>query len=151
MELSAAFDSGQVIVADREGEVVSVTGNEIIIREKDGGMRKYPLLKYQRSNQSTCVDQRPAVVKGQVVEKGEILADSSSTDAGELALGQNAVVAFLSWEGGNFEDAILVSERMVQDDRFTSVHVEKHELESRDTKLGAEEITRDIPNVSEKI
>ncbi|MBT7073523.1 MAG: DNA-directed RNA polymerase subunit beta, partial [Anaerolineae bacterium] len=149
MERSAASDSGQVIRAVREGEISSVTGNKIIIREADGKKREYPLMKYQRSNQSTCVDQRPAVKKGQVVTEGDILADSSSTDAGELALGQNAVVAFLSWEGGNFEDAILVSERMVQDDRFTSVHVEKHELEARDTKLGAEEITRDIPNVGD--
>ncbi len=150
MEKSAASDSGQVIRAERDGEISSVTGSKIIIRESDGKKREYPMMKYQRSNQSTCVDQRPAVTKGQVVNKGEILADSSSTDAGELALGQNAVVAFLSWEGGNFEDAILVSERMVQDDRFTSVHVEKHELEARDTKLGAEEITRDIPNVGDE-
>ena len=150
MEYSAAFDSGQVIVAERAGEVISVTGSQIIIREKNGETRKYRMQKYQRSNQSTCVDQRPAVIKGQIVEKGDIIADSSSTDAGELALGQNAVVAFLSWEGGNFEDAILVSERMVQDDRFTSVHVEKHEIEARDTKLGAEEITRDIPNVGDE-
>ncbi|MBT3189700.1 MAG: DNA-directed RNA polymerase subunit beta [Anaerolineae bacterium] len=150
MEYSAAFDSGQVIIAERDGEVTSVTGNQIVIREKNGEVHKYPMQKYQRSNQSTCVDQRPSVIKGQIVEKGNIIADSSSTDAGELALGQNAVVAFLSWEGGNFEDAILVSERMVQDDRFTSVHVEKHEVEARDTKLGAEEITRDIPNVGEE-
>jgi len=150
MEYSAAFDSGQVIIAERDGEVTSVTGSQVIIREKNGEVRNYPMQKYQRSNQSTCVDQRPSVIKGQIVEKGDIIADSSSTDAGELALGQNAVVAFLSWEGGNFEDAILVSERMVQDDRFTSVHVEKHEVEARDTKLGAEEITRDIPNVGEE-
>ena len=150
MEYSAAFDSGQVIIAEREGEVVSVTGSQIVIREKNGETRQYKMQKYQRSNQSTCVDQRPAVIKGQIVEKDDIIADSSSTDAGELALGQNAVVAFLSWEGGNFEDAILVSERMVQDDRFTSVHVDKHEVESRDTKLGSEEITRDIPNVGEE-
>ncbi len=149
MEYSAAFDSGQVIVAEQAGEVVSVTGRQIVIREKNGERRTYRLQKYQRSNQSTCVDQRPAVTKGQIVKKGEIIVDSSSTDGGELALGQNAVVAFLSWEGGNFEDAILVSERMVQDDRFTSVHVEKHEVEARDTKLGAEEITRDIPNVGD--
>ncbi len=149
MEFSAASDSGQVIIAERDGEVASVTGRKIILREQDGSLRSYQLQKYQRSNQSTCIDQRPAVIKGQVIKKGDIIADSSSTDAGELALGQNAVVAFLSWEGGNFEDAILVSERMVQDDRFTSVHVEKHEVEARDTKLGAEEITRDIPNVGE--
>jgi DNA-directed RNA polymerase subunit beta len=127
-----------------------VTGKEIILRENaGGGLRTYLLRKYQRSNQSTCIDQRPAVVKGQIVKKGDIIADSSSTDGGELALGQNVVVTFLSWEGGNFEDAILISERLVQDDRFTSVHIEKYEVEARDTKLGPEEITRDIPNVGE--
>ncbi|TRO55110.1 DNA-directed RNA polymerase subunit beta [Candidatus Bathyarchaeota archaeon] len=148
MEYHAALDSGQVIVAEADGEVTSVTGSSIVIREKDG-LRTYQLRKYQRSNQSTCIDQRPAVVKGQIVKKGDIIADSSSTESGELALGQNCVVAFLSWEGGNFEDAILISERMVQEDRFTSVHIEKYEVEARDTKLGPEEITRDIPNVGE--
>jgi DNA-directed RNA polymerase subunit beta len=148
MEYHAALDSGQVIVAEADGEVTSVTGKAIVVREKDG-LRTYPLRKYQRSNQSTCIDQRPAVVKGQIVKKGDIIADSSSTDSGELALGQNAVVAFISWEGGNFEDAILISERLVQEDRFTSVHIEKYEVEARDTKLGPEEITRDIPNVGE--
>ena len=148
MEYHAAFDSGQVIVAEADGEVTSVTGSSIVIREKDG-LRTYQLRKYQRSNQSTCIDQRPAVVKGQIVKAGDIIADSSSTDSGELALGQNPVVAFLSWEGGNFEDAILLSERLVQEDRFTSVHIEKYEVEARDTKLGPEEITRDIPNVGE--
>ncbi len=112
-------------------------------------MRTYNLRKYQRSNQSTCIDQRPAVLKGQRVAPGTIIANSSSTDGGELALGQNVTVAFVSWEGGNFEDAILISERLVQDDRFTSVHIEKYEVEARDTKLGPEEITRDIPNVGE--
>ena len=148
MEYHAAFDSGQVIVAESDGEVTSVTGSEIVIREKDG-LRTYQLRKYQRSNQSTCIDQRPAVVKGQIVKAGDIIADSSSTESGELALGQNVVVAFISWEGGNFEDAILISERLVQEDRFTSVHIEKYEVEARDTKLGPEEITRDIPNVGE--
>jgi len=148
MEYHAAVDSGQVIVAEADGEVTSVTGSSIVIREKDG-LHPYPLRKYQRSNQSTCIDQRPAVVKGQIVKAGDIIADSSSTESGELALGQNAVVAFLSWEGGNFEDAILISERLVQEDRFTSVHIEKYEVEARDTKLGPEEITRDIPNVGE--
>ena len=105
--------------------------------------------KYQRSNQSTCIDQRPAVVKGQLVKRGDVIADSSSTEGGELALGQNVVVAFISWEGGNFEDAILISERLVQKDQFTSVHIEKYEVESRDTRLGPEEITRDIPNVGD--
>jgi DNA-directed RNA polymerase subunit beta len=148
MEYHAALDSGQVIVAEADGEVTSVTGSSIVIREKDG-LKPYQLRKYQRSNQSTCIDQRPAVVKGQIVKKGDIIADSSSTESGELALGQNVVVAFISWEGGNFEDAILISERLVQEDRFTSVHIEKYEVEARDTKLGPEEITRDIPNVGE--
>ncbi len=148
MEYHAALDSGQVVVAEADGEVTSVTGNTIIVKERGGG-RTYQLRKYQRSNQSTCIDQRPAVVKGQKIKKGDIIADSSSTESGQLALGQNVVVAFLSWEGGNFEDAILISERLVQEDRFTSVHIEKYEVEARDTKLGPEEITRDIPNVGE--
>jgi DNA-directed RNA polymerase subunit beta len=149
MEYFAAFDSGQVVVADDDGEVISVTGKEIALRHNDGSLQTYSLRKYHRSNQSTCIDQRPAIVKGQIVKKGDIIADSSSTDGGELALGQNVVVTFLSWEGGNFEDAILISERLVQEDRFTSVHIEKYEVEARDTKLGPEEITRDIPNVGE--
>jgi DNA-directed RNA polymerase subunit beta len=149
MERHAALDSGQVVVAEEDGEVVSVTGSTITVREKGNRLHVYQLRKYQRSNQSTCIDQRPSVVKGQIIRKGDIIADSSSTDSGELALGQNVVVAFLSWEGGNFEDAILISERLVQEDRFTSVHIEKYEVEARDTKLGPEEITRDIPNVGE--
>jgi DNA-directed RNA polymerase subunit beta len=148
MEAFAARDSGQVLVAEEDGEVISVTGRQVILRT-GAGLRTYTLRKYQRSNQSTCIDQRPAVVKGQMVHKGDVLADSSSTVNGHLALGQNVVVAFLSWEGGNFEDAILISERLVQDDKFTSVHIEKYEVEARDTKLGPEEITRDIPNVGE--
>ncbi len=149
MEGHAALDSGQVVVAEADGEVVSVTGSSITVKEKRSGNRVYQLRKYQRSNQSTCIDQRPSVVKGQVIKKGDIIADSSSTDNGKIALGQNVVVAFLSWEGGNFEDAILLSERLVQEDRFTSVHIEKYEVEARDTKLGPEEITRDIPNVGD--
>jgi DNA-directed RNA polymerase subunit beta len=148
MEYHAALDSGQVVVAEADGEITSVTGNTITVKER-GGAHTYQLRKYQRSNQSTCIDQRPAVVKGQRIKKGDIIADSSSTESGQLALGQNVVVAFLSWEGGNFEDAILISERLVQEDRFTSVHIEKYEVEARDTKLGPEEITRDIPNVGE--
>ncbi len=135
MESFAALYSGQVLVAEEEGDVVSVTGKQIVVRG-ESGLRTYNLRKYQRSNQSTCTDQRPAVVKGQHVHKQDVLADSSSTVGGNLALGQNVVVAFLSWEGGNFEDAILISERLVQDDRFTSVHIEKYEVEARDTKLG---------------
>ncbi len=148
MEYSAAVDSGQVVIAQDDGEVVSVTGGRIVVRHKDGE-RVYPMRKYQRSNQSTCVDQRPSVTKGQIVKKGDVIADSSSTVDGNLALGQNALVAFLSWEGANYEDAIVISERLVQDDMFTSVHVEKYEVEARDTRLGPEEITRDIPNVGE--
>jgi DNA-directed RNA polymerase subunit beta len=150
MEYHAAVDSGQVVLAEEDGEVVSVTGRSVTLRYPDGDQRVYHLRKYQRSNQSTCIDQRPAVVKGQRVHSGDVIADSSSTETGELALGQNVMVAFISWEGGNFEDAILISERLVQDDRFTSVHIEKYEVESRDTRLGPEEITRDIPNVGDE-
>jgi DNA-directed RNA polymerase subunit beta len=149
MERQAAVDSGQVILADVEGEVESVTGRQIVVRA--GRERRiYKLRKYNRSNQSTCIDQRPAVIKGQRVHKLDVIADSSSTASGELALGQNVLCAFISWEGGDFEDAILISERLVQNDRFTSVHIEKHEVEARDTKLGPEEITYDIPNVGDE-
>ena len=150
MEYYAALDSGQVVVADEDGQVLSVTGKQIIVKQSTGNTRTYNLRKYQRSNQSTCIDQRPAVTKGQRIHKGDIIANSSSTNGGHIALGQNVVVAFVSWEGGNFEDAILISERLVQDDKFTSVHIEKYEVEARDTKLGPEEITRDIPNVGEE-
>jgi DNA-directed RNA polymerase subunit beta len=150
MERHAALDSGQVVIADADGDVVSVTGSTIVIKEKKGEQHTYHLRKYQRSNQSTCIDQRPAVEKGEVVHAGDIIADSSSTESGELALGQNVTVAFMSWEGANYEDAIVISERLVQEDRFTSVHIEKYEVEARDTKLGPEEITRDIPNVGEE-
>ena len=129
--------------------MISVTGKSITVHNKDNTVRTYNLRKYQRSNQSTCIDQRPAVTKGQRVHKGDIIADSSSTNQGHLALGQNVVVAFVSWEGDNFEDAILISERLVEKDAFTSIHIEKYEVEARDTKLGPEEITRDIPNVGE--
>ena len=149
MEEQAASDSGQVVAAVEDGEVISVTGRSILI-QSGKGRRTYPLRKYNRSNQSTCIDQHPIVVKGQRVKKGQVIADSSSTVNGELALGQNILVAFLSWEGGNYEDAILVSERLVREDYFTSIHIEKHEVDSRETKLGPEEITRDIPNVGEE-
>ncbi|MFN2136142.1 MAG: DNA-directed RNA polymerase subunit beta, partial [Candidatus Promineifilaceae bacterium] len=148
MELMAARNSGQVVQADVDGEVVSVTGDKVVVQAADD-LHTYRLRKYNRSNQSTCIDQRPVVEKGQRVSVGDVLADSSSTSGGELALGQDVLVAFLSWEGGNYEDAILVSENLVRQDLFTSVHIEKHEVEARDTKLGPEEITYDIPNVSE--
>jgi len=149
VEWRAALDSGHVVLAEDDGEVVSITGDKIVMRHADR-LRTYSLRKYQRSNQSTCIDQRPVVHKGQWMRKGQVLADSSSTEGGELALGHNVVCAFMSWEGGNFEDAILISERLVHEDKFTSIHIEKHEAQARDTKLGPEEITRDIPNVGDE-
>jgi DNA-directed RNA polymerase subunit beta len=149
MEYQAAVDSGQVIIASESGEVISATSKRINLRGDSGQEYTYELRKFNRSNQSTCIDQRVIVNKGMRVEAGQVLADSSSTDMGELALGQNVFIAFLSWEGGNYEDAILISEELVREDKFTSIHIEKHEIEARDTKLGPEEITRDIPNVGE--
>ena len=149
MEYQAARDSGQVVVSELAGTVLNATGHEIVIREEDGAERVYPLRKFQRSNQGTCINQRPAVTAGQVVGPNEVIADSSSTDNGELALGQNVLCAFMAWEGGNYEDAILIADRVVREDVFTSIHMEKHEVDARDTKLGPEEITRDIPNVGE--
>jgi DNA-directed RNA polymerase subunit beta len=148
MEQHAAQDSGQVILAEQDGEVQSVTGSRVVVRSGKT-THNYTLRKFNRSNQSTCIDQRPAVIKGQRVRKGDVVADSSSTAEGELALGQNVLCAFISWEGGDFEDAILISERLVREDLYTSVHIEKHEVEARDTKLGPEEITYDIPNVGD--
>ncbi len=149
MESQAAIDSGQVLVAPVNGEVISVQGERIILRDEDGQEHVYRLRKYNRSNQSTCIDQRPIVKKGEMVQKGQILADSSSTDHGLLALGHDVLGAFLSWEGGNYEDALLISDDMLRRDKFTSIHIEKHEVEARETKLGPEEITYDIPNVGE--
>jgi DNA-directed RNA polymerase subunit beta len=149
MEKPAALDSGQVLLAYEDGEVVSVVGDKIVIRNKDNENKEYKLWKYERSNQSTCIDQRPIVRKSQLVKKGDVIADSSSTVAGNLALGQNVTVAFLSWEGANYEDSVVISEHLAQNDVYTSIHIEEHEVESRDTRLGPEEITRDIPNVGE--
>ena len=149
IESRVARDSGQVVIAEDAGVVTSVTGREIVVTDDQGDQHSYPLIKFARTNQGTCFDQRPMAEKGDLVEPGDILADSSSTDHGELALGQNVLVAFMSWEGYNYEDAIIISERMVKDDYFTSTHIEKHEMEARETKLGPEEITRDIPNVGE--
>jgi DNA-directed RNA polymerase subunit beta len=150
MEARAAKDSGQVVVARAGGVVTSVTADLITVEEDDGELRRYPLEKFVRSNQGTCINHRPMVEVGMRVTEDAVLADSSSTEEGELALGRNILVAFMSWEGGNYEDAIVVSDRLVREDLFTSIHIEKHELESRDTKLGPEEITRDIPNVGEE-
>jgi DNA-directed RNA polymerase subunit beta len=149
VEYQAAKDSGQVVVARAAGTVTSVTSARIDVQEDAGEERTYRLQKFVRSNQDTCINHRPIVTTGDRVEAGQIIADSSSTDNGELALGQNVLVAFMPWEGGNFEDAILISERLVRDDVFTSIHIEKYEIDARDTKLGPEEITRDIPNVGE--
>ncbi|MCL6589687.1 MAG: DNA-directed RNA polymerase subunit beta [Firmicutes bacterium] len=148
MEYKAAVDSGVVVLAKRGGVVKKVTGDEIRI-QTDKGLDSYKLLKFKRSNQGTCINQKPIVKEGQVVTAGEVIADGPSTDYGELALGRNILVAFMPWEGYNYEDAILISEQLVVDDVFTSIHIEEYEAEARDTKLGAEEITRDIPNVGE--
>ena len=150
MELEAARNSGQVLVADNPGIVTSVTSSEIIVTRDDGEKDTYILLKFVRTNQGTCINQRPIVNKGDRVEKGQVLVDSSSSEQGELALGQNVVCAFMSWRGYNYEDAIIISSRLVESDSFTSIHIEKYEVEARDTKLGPEEITRDIPNVGEE-
>ena len=150
MEERAARDSGQVLVARRGGVVTSVTAERIQIETDAGELDEYKLQKFVRSNQGTCINQRPIVDVGDRVGDGQPIADSSSTQQGELALGRNVLVAFMSWEGGNYEDAIVISDRLVRDDLFTSIHIEKHEIESRDTKLGPEEITRDIPNVGEE-
>ncbi len=149
LEYKAAKDSGAVVVCKKSGTVKSVSASRIIIATDDGDIQTYPLLKFMRSNQGTCYNQRPIVKVGQRVEADSIIADGPSTDNGELALGRNVLVAFMPWEGYNYEDAILISEKLVKDDVFTSIHIEEYECEARDTKLGPEEITRDIPNVSE--
>jgi DNA-directed RNA polymerase subunit beta len=150
IERQVAIDSGQVVVSAVSGEVVSATARRIEVVTSSGEIHTYRLRKFVRSNAGTCINQRPIVRKGDVVTAGQVIADSSSTEEGELALGQNILVAFMSWEGGNFEDAILISERIVREDLFTSIHIEKYEVDARDTKLGPEEITRDIPNVGEE-
>ncbi len=149
MEYKAAVDSGVVITAKSKGVVQKVTGDEIRILRDDNKVDVYKLLKFERSNQGTCINQKPVINEGQIVQAGEVIADGPSTDLGELALGRNILVAFMPWEGYNYEDAILISEKLVIDDVFTSIHIEEYEAEARDTKLGAEEITRDIPNVGE--
>ncbi|MBI2325320.1 MAG: DNA-directed RNA polymerase subunit beta [Chloroflexi bacterium] len=150
IEHRAAKDSGQVVVSAKAGTVRSVSAAEIYVEQDDGEATRYRLQKFVRTNQGTCFNQRPVVRVGDHVEESQVIADSYSTEDGELALGQNILVAFMPWEGGNYEDAIIISERLVADDRFTSIHIEKYESEARDTKLGPEEITRDIPNVGEE-
>src|SRR4029078_2639295 len=149
MERRAAIDSGDVILAHNDGEVTELDAERITVSH---GSKKdtYPLNKFQRSNQGTIIHQRPIVNLGDKVKAGDVLADGSSTSAGEIALGKNCLVAFMSWEGYNFEDAIILSERLVKDDELTSIHIEEYEIDARTTKLGDEEITRDIPNRSEE-
>ena len=149
IEDRVARDSGQLVTSRVNGIVTSVNGRKIVVTDVDGTEHVHPLIKFSRTNQGTCFDQRPIATRGDVVQAGTVLADSSSTENGELALGQNVLVAFMSWEGYNYEDAIIVSERLYRDDYFTSIHIERHEMEARETKLGPEEITRDIPNVGE--
>jgi len=149
MEYRGAVDAGDVTLAEKAGVVVSVSADLVEVANDDGTYRSYRLDKFRRSNQATCINQRPLVADGQRVEVGTPLADGACTDGGEMALGRNLLVAFMPWEGYNYEDAIILSERLVQDDVLTSIHIEEHEVDARDTKLGAEEITRDIPNVSE--
>ena len=149
MEEKAAVDSGVCVVAEEGGTVERSTSTEITIRQDDGKLKKYKLTKFQRSNQSNCYNQRPIVFKGDRVEKGEVIADGPSTSHGELGLGKNPLIGFMTWEGYNYEDAVLLSERLVQDDVYTSIHIEEYEAEARDTKLGPEEITRDIPGVGD--
>ncbi|MEN9245691.1 MAG: DNA-directed RNA polymerase subunit beta [Thermostichales cyanobacterium BF4_bins_65] len=151
LEAQAARDSGMVVVSRTNGTVIYVAADEVVVQPDQGGDPiRYRLQKYQRSNQDTCLNQRPLVHKGERVVAGQVLADGSATEGGELALGQNVLIAYMPWEGYNYEDAILISERLVFDDVFTSVHIEKHEIEARQTKLGPEEITREIPNVGEE-
>ncbi|MGH2737829.1 MAG: DNA-directed RNA polymerase subunit beta, partial [Actinomycetota bacterium] len=151
VEFRAAIDAGDVILAEKAGRIDSVSADEIMLRESDGKTRTYRLQKFRRSNQGTCINHKPVVKAGESVKRGQVIADGPSTEHGELALGKNLLVAFMPWEGHNYEDAIVISERLVREDVLTSIHIEEHEVDARDTKLGAEEITRDIPNVSEEI
>ncbi|MEI3036159.1 MAG: DNA-directed RNA polymerase subunit beta [Oscillospiraceae bacterium] len=149
MEYKAAVDSGVTVVSKHNGVVEKVSATEIVIRTDEGSLETYKILKFMRSNQGTCINQRPIVGKGERVTKGMVIADGPATSNGEISLGKNALVGFMTWEGYNYEDAVLINEKIVRDDVYTSIHIEEYEIEARDTKLGAEEITRDIPNVGE--
>ena len=149
MEYKAAHDSGVVVLSRQHGVVKRVDASHIVIAGDDGNDRTYNIIKFKRSNQGTCINQRPIVVKGERVIPGQVIADGASTDQGEIALGRNILIGFMTWEGYNYEDAVLISEKLVKEDVYTSIHIEEHETEARDTKLGEEEITRDIPNVGE--
>ena len=149
MEYKAAVDSGTIPLAEGDGTVTRATAREVCVKYDNGFEKTYPLTKFLRSNQSTCINMRPIVDLGERVKKGDVLADGPSTDKGEIALGKNALIGFMTWEGYNYEDAVLLNERLVREDMYTSIHIEEYESESRDTKLGPEEITRDVPNVGE--
>jgi DNA-directed RNA polymerase subunit beta len=151
MEFRAAVDAGDVVVAEAAGTVEEVSADFVIVAQADGAKRTYRLAKFRRSNQGTCINQKPIVDEGQKVEVGQVIADGPCTQNGEMALGKNLLVAFMSWEGHNYEDAIILSSRLVEEDVLSSIHIEEHEVDARDTKLGPEEITRDIPNVSEEV
>ncbi len=149
MEYKAAVDSGVCVLAKEDGVVTRVCADEIVIKDELGQDHRYKLIKFMRSNQGTCINQRPIVVKGEAVKKGQVIADGPATSQGEISLGKNALIGFMTWEGYNYEDAVLINEKLVYNDVYTSIHIEEYELECRDTKLGPEEITRDIPNLSE--
>ncbi len=149
MEMKAAVDSGNCVVANEGGTVERVESNRIVIKKADGNRDEYKLSKFVRSNQGTCMNQRPIISKGDMIEKGQVIADGPSTSCGEIALGKNPLIGFMTWEGYNYEDAVLLSERLVQEDIYTSVHITEYEIEARDTKLGPEEITRDVPGVGD--
>ena len=154
IEQRAAFDAADMIIAEGNGTIAQITGTTLTVEyeaEKTLGRKTYKLKKFQRSNQDTCINQKPLVNEGDRIKKGDVLADGPSTDLGELALGKNLLIAFMPWKGYNFEDAIIISERLVKDDVLTSIHIHQHEIDARDTKLGSEEITRDIPNISEEM
>ncbi len=149
MEYKAATDSGVCVLAAHDGTVESVDADKVVVRLEDGSADTYELIKFMRSNQGTCVNQRPAVYVGDVVKKGDVLADGPATKDGEISLGKNALIGFMTWEGYNYEDAVLLNEKLVREDIYTSIHIEEYESEARDTKLGPEEVTRDIPNVGD--
>ena len=149
IEYRAAKDSGAVVVSKNDGVVDRVSADEIVIKKNNGDKDRYKLLKFKRSNSGTCVNQTPIVTKGELVKAGDVIADGPATDLGEIALGRNCLIAFMTWEGYNYEDAVLINERLVKEDRLSTIHIEEYECEARDTKLGPEEITRDIPNVGE--
>ena len=151
MEYRAAVDAGDVVVAEVGGMVEDLCADYVTVHQDDGHRRTYLLHKFRRSNAGSCVNQKPVVFEGDRVEAGQVIADGPCTDEGEMALGRNLLVAFMPWEGHNYEDAIILSQRLVQEDVLTSIHIEEHEVDARDTKLGPEEITRDIPNVSEEM